>query len=277
MDAIGMDRLGLLALQIEWGADEALDDAPVNRLCQMPVAARDPVSSAATVTAPGAVGAASPRGDAYVHHPATQPAARVMRPEAPDALSDVSTLDALSVAISGFEGCALKETATNVVLATGDPGSGLLIIGDPPGDAEDRSGRPFTGPAGDFLDRVLPPLGLRREMVLLAPLIPWRPPGNRPPTDAELAQCLPFLHRLIALAAPRHLVLLGALAIRALLPAGQNITLRRVRGRWADIPVPGLDRPVPALPTHSPTALRTANDRREAWADWRMLHRSMQP
>jgi uracil-DNA glycosylase len=253
-----MDALALLALQIDWGADEALDDAPVVRL-------RDPAPRAAPAQGPAT-------------HPSTRPTAVPAIPATPPAAAlplEVKDLEALNAAIRTFEGCPLRETATHPVFAAGDPAGGLLIIGDPPGDAEDRSGQAFSGQVGVFLDRVLPPLGLSRERVMLAHLIPWRPPGNRPPTDAELAQCLPFLHRLIALTAPRHVVLLGIQAARALLPAAQNLTLRRLRGKWAELLVPGLEKPIQALPMHNPATLRTAADRRETWADWRMLHRSI--
>jgi len=261
-----MDALALLALQIDWGADEALDDAPVARL-------RDPAPRAVPTTSrPTPRPAAGPTLGTAPGPAATTPTRPVLAAGAP---VEADSLEALAAVIRDFEGCALRDTATNPVFAAGDPDSGLLIIGDPPGDAEDRAGQPFAGPAGEFLDRVLPPLGLSRERVMLAHLIPWRPPGNRPPTDAELAQCLPFLHRLIALAKPRRVVILGILAARALLPTAQNLTMRRLHGKWTELSVPGLDNPIQALPMHNPATLRTAADRRETWADWRMLHRSI--
>jgi len=261
-----MDALALLALQIDWGADEALEDAPVVRL-RDPAPRVAPTQSSTQSPAQGSAQGSATRPTAVPAMPAT--AAVTALP------LEVTSLEALNAAIRDFEGCPLRETATHPVFAAGDPAGGLLIIGDPPSDAEDRSGQAFSGPAGMFLDRVLPPLGLSRERVMLTHLIPWRPPGNRPPTDAELAQCLPFLHRLIVLTAPRHVVLLGIQVARALLPAAQNHTLRRLRGKWADLMVAGLEKPIPALPMHNPAMLRTAAERREFWADWRMLRRSI--
>ena len=109
---------------------------------------------------------------------------------------------------------------------------------------------------------------------MLTPLIPWRPPGDRPPSQAELMICLPFLCRLIVLAAPRRLVLLGSLPARTVLgPAGAR---RRVRGTWQEAAIPGLAGTLPALPTFSPGELmRKPGDRRAAWADLRLLRRTL--
>ena len=244
-----MDLTALLALQIDWGADEALLEAPVDRL-----EARPPQTAPERrAPAPGRVAVAFPAA-----------------PSAPATVVAAETLDAWRQAVRNFTGCALRETATNPVLAEGDPGAGLMVIGEPPGAEEDRAGRPFMGPAGAVLDRILASLAMPREQMLLAPLIPWRPPGNRPPTDAELAQCLPLLHRLIALTKPRWVVLTGILPVRALL--GQGASLRRVRGRWTDLSVPDSAISVRALAMPSLANLKTSADRRDVWVYWRMLH-----
>jgi DNA polymerase len=121
---------------------------------------------------------------------------------------------------------------------------------------------------------MLAAIGLERSQLLLTPLIPWRPPGDRPPSPAELTICLPFLHRLIALVEPRRLMLFGPLAARALLP--QTASRRRPRGAWIDAPIPGLPNPLPVLPTFSPAELmRSPKDRRTAWADLRLLRRTL--
>src|SRR5215472_17206863 len=193
-----MDGLAALKLQIEWGADEALEDGPVNRLRAV---ARSPPPSPLP-QAEGAKPGPPPRAT---------PAERALQ-----AAAGATTLDELRAAIAAFDGCALRDTASNLVFAEGDPSATLLLIGDPPSADEDRSGLPFAGPAGAYLDRMLAAISLDRGQLLLTPLIPWRPPGDRPPNPAELALCLPFLHRLIALVAPRRLLLMGPLAARSL-------------------------------------------------------------
>jgi uracil-DNA glycosylase len=201
--------------------------------------------------------------------PITTPAERALQ-----AAVGAATLEALRAAIAEFDGCALRNTASHLVFAEGDPSAGLLLIGDAPGADDDRSGTPFAGAAGAYLDRMLASIGLERGKLLLTPLIPWRPPGDRPPNAGELALCLPFLHRLIALAAPQRLVLCGALAARTLLV--QSGSRRRTRGAWQEVAVPGVSATLPALPTFSPVELmRTPADRRAAWADLRLLRRTL--
>ncbi|MGH7113021.1 MAG: uracil-DNA glycosylase, partial [Stellaceae bacterium] len=176
------------------------------------------------------------------------------------------TILALEAAIAGFDGCALKRTATSTVIADGNPAAPLMIIGEAPGADEDRIGRPFVGRAGQLLDRMLAAIGLDRQGVLITNAIYWRPPGNRTPSADEIAACLPFVLRYVALVRPKVLVLAGATAARALLPPGPGIT--RLRGRWLDLAIPGLDRPVPTLPMFHPSfLLRTPERKREAWRD----------
>ena len=224
-----MDDLAALRLQFEWGADEALEEAPVDRLRAAPPPPS--VRSAAQPPAPRerAPNTPSPaeRGRVGEGAPPTRatPAERALQ-----AATGARSLPALRDAIASFDGCALRDTAGHLVFAEGDPAADLLLIGDPPGAAEDRSGTPFAGPAGALLDQMLASVGLGRSELLLAPLIPWRPPGDRPPSAAELAICLPFLARLVALSEPRRLVLFGPLAARAILAPSR----RRPRGTWVE-------------------------------------------
>ena len=153
-----------------------------------------------------------------------------------------------------------------------------MLIGEPPAEAEDRSGTPFAGPDGLLLDRMLASVDLARDRLLLTPLIPWRPPGGRPPSAAEIAVCLPFLHRLIALAAPRRILLAGMLTARTLLGATRRRSGvdRKIGPAWIEIPVPGLAAPVPTLVLPSPgTVARTPGARREAWAALRLLRHTL--
>jgi uracil-DNA glycosylase family 4 len=272
-----VDDLAALRLQIQWGADEALEDAPVDRLRAPPPSQPSP---AARGRESGGYSPAAPRERELQTAPS--PAERGMVGEAvrvtpaeraTQAAAAARTLPELRAAIAGFDGCALRDTASNLVFAEGDPSSGLLLIGDAPGADDDRSGMPFAGAAGAYLDKMLNSIALKRSELLLAPLIPWRPPGDRPPSPAELAICLPFLVRLIAIAVPHRLVLLGPLALRAL--AGQA-SRRRQHGVWLDVAIPGQEQTLPVLPTFAPAALmRSARDRRAAWADLRLLRRTL--
>jgi uracil-DNA glycosylase len=255
-----MDDLAALRLQIEWGADEALEVEPVDRLRMPPPrpspSPRERESSAALPAQQGE----TVRGS---------PVERAMQ-----AAAGARTLEELRAAIASFDGCALRDTAGKLVFAEGDASAGLLLIGDAPGADEDRSGLPFAGAAGAYLDRMLGSIALERSRLLLSPLIPWRPPGDRPPSQAELAICLPFLFRLVAITDPRRLLLLGPLATRALL--GQAGSRRRPRGTWLDAAIPGLRQAPLALSTFGPSELmRNPRDRRSAWADLRLLRRTL--
>jgi uracil-DNA glycosylase family 4 len=253
--------LALLRWYVEMGVDETIGDEPLNRLAP----GAPPRASAIRPTEPEparqsvrAVAASPPAAFADSLGEAAQ-SARLLAAHA-------DTLAALEAAITGFDGCALKRTATNTVIADGNPAAPVMIIGEAPGADEDRIGRPFVGRAGQLLDRMLAAIGLDREGVLITNVIYWRPPGNRTPTTDEIAACVPFVLRHVALVRPKVLVLAGGTAARALLPPGPGIT--RLRGRWFDLAVPGLDQPVPTLPMFHPSFLLRAPERkREAWRD----------
>lgn len=275
-----MDALQALRLQLEWGADEALDEAPHDRFAARKAILHATRTSAEAVPAPP--GARSPA-------PTDAPPARLLQPppanampagtpapirRAQDIAASARNLTDLRAALAAFDGCALSTTATNLVFADGNPDSGLMLIGEGPGAEEDRAGKPFVGPSGQLLDRMLASIGLTREHYLITNLIPWRPPGNRNPTDSEVQICLPFLLRHIALARPRHLVLLGAMASRAVL--GGNAGITKLRGKWAQANIPGLPDPLPALPMlHPAYLLRNASAKRDAWTDMLMLRRTL--
>lgn len=257
-----MDALALLRLQVEWGADEALEEAPLDRLAPpRPASPPAPLPALARVV------------------PMAPPIARVGTPppivaRAQAAADAAGTLEALRTTLAGFSGCPLHATATNLVFADGNPDAGLMLIGEAPGAEEDRAGKPFVGASGRLLDKMLASIGLDRGQVLITNLIPWRPPGNRAPTDSEVLTCLPFLLRHIALVRPRRIVLLGAMATKAI--SGNASGIRKLRGRWLELPVAGLDAPVRALPMlHPAFLLRTPGAKRDAWSDWLTLRRDL--
>ena len=261
-DAISTEAAAaLLRWQIEMGADEAIGDAALNRLAPPPVATLSP-SAPPPAERPSPqmrpLAAAPPAALADSLAEAAQSARRLA--------AAADSIEALAAAVAAFDACPLKRTATNTVFADGNPAAPLLIIGEAPGADEDRIGKPFVGRAGQLLDRMLAAIGLDRTGVQITNVIYWRPPGNRKPTAAEIASCLPFVFRHIVLSQPRVLVLAGGTAASALLPVTDGIT--RLRGRWFDLAVPGLAAPVPTLPMFHPAFLLRAPERkRDAWRD----------
>ncbi|WP_456316077.1 uracil-DNA glycosylase [Roseicella aerolata] len=258
--------LAALRLQIEWGAEEALEEAPIDRTVPRaapPAAAPGPAQRPApALVMPGRAGIGLPR----TAPPAASRAAALA--------AQADSLPALRAAMAEFDGSPLRETATNLVFADGLPESGLMLIGEAPGGDEDRLGRPFVGVSGQLLDRMLGSIGLSRETSFyITNILPFRPPGNRTPTDAEIALFLPFVLRHIALARPRHLVLLGGVSAKALLRSKEGIT--RLRGRWHEVTTSD-GQSLPALATlHPAYLLRNPAAKRDAWADLLLLQRSL--
>lgn len=186
--------------------------------------------------------------------------------EGRELVSKCQTLDELREMVSNFKGCPLKLTATNTVFSDGNPNASIMIIGEAPGADEDREGKPFVGGAGQLLEKAMGAIGLDRTKVYITNMIPWRPPGNRPPTAQEIAQCLPFVERHIELIRPKILVLLGAVATKALLNDSEGIM--KIRGQWKDYQTSGLDVSIRAMATYHPAFLmRSPSQKAFLWHD----------
>ena len=247
------NTLSTLNWLVEAGADEALADAPVNRL----------VAKAPTPPTP-------PARVAPLAQPVPRPAAPA--PIDTDAIGNAqvsaaaaTTLAELRAALEAFDGCALKRTATNTVFADGVAEGRVMLIGEAPGRDEDRIGKPFVGRAGQLLDKMLASIGLdRKTNAYITNVINWRPPDNRDPTPEEAGACLPFLRRHIELAQPGVIILLGAVAARHVV--GINEGIMKLRGRWLEYRVG--DQMVPLMPTlHPAYLLRQPAHKKLAWRD----------
>ena len=247
----------LLRWYVEAGADEAIGEMPVDRFTAAEASAAGisrgmEMPPTGTRRTPPAMPAMAASG------PSTAASARDLAESAED-------LAALEAAVRAFEGCALKQTAISTVFADGNPAAPLVVVGEAPGADEDRLGRPFVGRAGQLLDRMLGAIGIDRQSAYIMNVLYWRPPGNRKPTPVEIAACLPFVQRQIALVRPKVVLLAGGTAVSALLGL-EGIT--RLRGKWFDLALPGLPDPIPALATFHPSyLLRTPKSKKEAWRD----------
>jgi DNA polymerase len=186
-----------------------------------------------------------------------------------------STLEDLRQGLENFGGCGLKETALNTVFADGNPQARVMVVGEAPGADEDRQGIPFVGVSGQLLDAMLAAIGLNRTTVYISNVVPWRPPGNRPPSTEEIVACLPFIERHIALINPQILVLLGATATRSLLNTQQGIG--RLRGQWVAYTNPYLGgQTIQALPTFHPAyLLRSPGQKALVWQDFRKIRSAL--
>ncbi len=270
------ERLALieaLAWQLEMGADEALEEGARDRFAEAQAAVAAPAMPSVGVprAQPPAGGGPLPPA-AFAQQPLVGP--REVEATAREQAAAAGDLAALRAALEAFDGCELKATASNLVFADGNPESRIMLIGEAPGRDEDRQGLPFVGVSGQLLDLMLAAIGLDRTKVYITNILFWRPPGNRTPTPAEIAACLPFVERHIELVQPTHLMLLGGLSAKTLMARSEGIT--RLRGVWSDLSIGKMAFPVPALATlHPAYLLRQPAQKRLAWRDFLSFSRAL--
>ena len=261
----------LLHFHAEAGVDWLLEEEPVDRFAEFEAmkAAR---RSAAPATQPQLErqipARPAPEQRAAAPAPASRPQPAIPDGEAVQqarfAAESARSLAELKTALEAFNGCNLKNSARSTIFASGNPASGIMVIGPAPGADDEREGTAFAGRQGQLLDRMLASIGLERSAILLTQIIPWRPPGNRMPSAAETEICRPFIERQIALAEPRAILLLGNYTARFFF--GENDTIHGLRGRWKEIAV--ADRIIPAIASLHPQDLLTAPvNKRLAWSD----------
>ncbi|WP_328702880.1 uracil-DNA glycosylase [Arenibaculum pallidiluteum] len=266
------ELLALLRWHVEAGADEAIAETPTDWTS---VTLRQPVPAQAAGRAAAPPRAFAPGAGAPPARPA--PAAPALAQGAPLGVREAEegarglaaaadSVEALRAAVEAFEGCALKRTATSTVFADGNPAARVMIVGEAPGEDEDRQGKPFVGVSGRLLDRMLGFVGLDRSSVYITNILFWRPPGNRKPNPGEIQACLPFVERHIELVSPAALLFLGGTSAGTLLGRTEGIT--RLRGRWFEYARPSLPKEIPSLPTYHPAfLLRQPAQKRETWRD----------
>jgi uracil-DNA glycosylase family 4 len=263
-----LSPLELLQFYADIGVDEAVGDVAMDRTkvleksaeplsFPLPGAEKPLISAVVEKAPPPVTGAFEALGDARL------------------LAAGAKTLDELKAALEGFQGLSLKRTATQMVFADGNPQARVMIVGEAPGADEDRMGRPFVGVSGQLLDKMFAAVGLSRESNLyISNVINWRPPGNRSPSDAEIALSLPFIQRHIELVNPAVLIFSGGVAAKALLQTAQGIT--RLRGRWVEYTSDGLPKPIPALAMFHPAyLLRSPAQKGLAWADLLALKKKL--
>ena len=206
--------------------------------------------------------------------------------EGPDQAA-IATMDwpDLQAAVAACRACTLCERRTQTVFGVGAPRARWMVIGEAPGEQEDRQGEPFVGPAGQLLDQMLAAIGVsrqadaeaarpatgdeaarppalrtRREPVFIANVLKCRPPGNRNPQPDEMQRCEPFLRRQVALVQPHIILAMGRFAVQSLLQTNESIA--RLRGRvhhYAGVPV--------VVTYHPAYLLRSLPDKAKAWQD----------
>lgn len=261
-DHLSENPAALLRWYIDAGVDECVGDAPVDRLTKRPLSQMAPAQPApASVAPPPAAARTAPPPVAALPTDTDAITSAVRMAQA------AATVAELRAAVESYDGCGLKKFASRAVFADGNPEAPVMFVGEAPGADEDRQGLPFVGVSGQLLDRMLASIGLARSAnAYITNIVFWRPPGNRAPTDEEIACCLPFVRRHIELVDPQVLVLVGGMSAKTLLGKPTGIT--RLRGHWYDYETPGLSRPVPTTALFHPAyLLRSPDQKRFAWRD----------
>lgn len=174
------------------------------------------------------------------------------------------SLDELKAKIEKCMSCPLGATRNKFVFGTGNPNSGILIIGEAPGNDEDMKGEPFVGRAGQLLTKILEAIKLSREEVYIANIIKCRPPANRRPAVEEVNQCEPYLHKQIEIIKPQFILALGLTAVDTLFKKPHK--MGDIRGKIMDY------HGIKTIATYHPAALlRNPNWKKFAWEDVQML------
>jgi uracil-DNA glycosylase family 4 len=280
--------IDLLRQHLDAGCTDVLAQTPVHYYQQgsvaspeiAPAAIRETPAHTPSTSAPGLAEMQDARQASLAPASLVKPAMPIAKPATPNAggneikdaiamakkaAAGADTLEQLHQAIQSFELCGLKSTAKNCVFQDGSLGSKVMLIGEAPGKEEDLEGRPFVGPAGQMLDKMLASIGLSRdENVYLTNIVPWRPPGNRSPSVDEIAMCQPFVERHIELAQPEILLLAGNISSKTLL--GTQVGITKLRGQWQTYQPETLK--LKALPMLHPAYLvRRPETKADVWAD----------
>jgi DNA polymerase len=272
-----------LMLQQELGGDEIIFDVPIDVRASLAPRA-DRVTGRNTT--PAAVAPPVPMATVAPHPGESLPDAKVPAPvgEKTDwrkgappipgpglivtspivaGAADWGSLDEIATVVRNCQKCPLGRTRTHAVPGEGNPSAGLFLVGEGPGESEDRSGRPFVGRAGELLDKMLAAIEIPRADAYIANVVKCRPPKNRVPLPDEREACLPYLRRQIELVRPRVLVALGGTAAETLLGVKTSLGQLRLKvHQWNGIPL---------IVTYHPAALlRNPNWKRPAWDDVRI-------
>lgn len=187
--------------------------------------------------------------------------------KARDLVDNAKNLDELKSIVENFDGCRLKDFASNTVFSDGSRNAKILLIGEAPGATEDEQGIPFCGESGVLLDKMLETIGLSRDKnIYITNTIFWRPPANRRPTPDEIETCKPFVEKHIALLNPELIILIGGTATAALL--GKKERISDIRENYYSYTNQYLEKPILTTALYHPAfLLRQPSKKKDTWFD----------
>ena len=170
--------------------------------------------------------------------------------------------------INSIEDCNLKKNSKNLILGNNEINSPIMLIGETPGELEEKSGHPFQGEVGELLKKMLLAINLKIEKVYLTYSINFRPPEDRKPTTSEIKRYSVFLKEHISIIDPKIIILMGSSAMEAV--AGLNTKISSERGKWKEIIIKG--KTYPLMITFSPSYLiRFSENKKYSWEDLKKI------
>lgn len=180
----------------------------------------------------------------------------------------IGTFEELEEQIKDCKKCKLCNNRHNIVLGTGNRQARIMFIGEGPGADEDIQGEPFVGKAGKLMDQAFKGIGIKREEVYIANIVKCRPPQNRNPEQDEIDSCIDYLRAQVMLVKPEIIVLLGSVALKAIL--GKEYSITTSRGKWVE------KKGIRYMPTFHPAALlRDESKKISFWKDLKEVKKFM--
>ncbi len=218
-----MEKTKLLKWYYNMGIEEILDNEPRAK------SKKKPTQNNETPQKANEIQKQSEKPNEYITKPSIMLGSREIIEHARNLVDSCQDLSSLKEAVMNFDACALKKTATNTVFADGNTSSDIMLIGEAPGANEDLTGIPFCGDSGKLLDNCFKSIGYDRSNLYITNSIFWRPPGNRKPSADEIAICLAFVEKHIALINPKLLILVGSTAVSSVLNVSEPMSKMRQR------------------------------------------------
>ena len=174
----------------------------------------------------------------------------------------------IASAVDVCDKCRLCAGRTHTVFGEGNINAELMFVGEGPGQEEDRQGRPFVGPSGELLTKMIHAIGMERSDCFIANVVKCRPPMNRNPAPDEIAACMPYLLEQVRIIRPKIIVMLGKVSANTLLK--QEVFITREHGSWFE------RKGVYMMPTFHPSfLLRDASKKRDAWEDFKKIREKL--
>jgi len=183
-------------------------------------------------------------------------------------IDKIDRLLVLEKNITSIQDCNLKKDSRSLIMGNGEINSPIMIIGETPGELEEKSGKPFQGDVGILLEKMLIAINIKKERVYLTYSINFRPPEDRKPTSQEMRRYSVFLKEHISIIDPKILILMGSTAMETV--TGLNTKISNERGQWKEIIIK--NKTIPLLITYSPSYLiRFSENKKYSWEDLKKI------